>query len=100
MAATVSSPSGGNAACLATNRTACFRLQNVSGVWGETSRMFMTVSSAAIPVLHIPSRTLRSTRADEGCELPAVYAFQTGTPGELANRRGEWERERWGEIPK
>ena len=45
MAATVSRPSGGNAACRDTNRTACLRLQNVIGVCGEMSRMFI----AAMP---------------------------------------------------
>src|SRR5262245_4220632 len=51
IAATVSSPSGGNAACRATNRTACFRLQNVNGVCGETRRTFMTVPLSSSPTL-------------------------------------------------
>jgi hypothetical protein len=45
MAATVKSPSGGNADRLDTNRTACFRLQNVIGVRGEISRTFMAIPS-------------------------------------------------------
>lgn len=42
MAATVSNPNGGFADRLETKGNACLKLQNVSGVRGETSRMFKT----------------------------------------------------------
>src|SRR5688572_9736906 len=68
MAATVKSPSGGNAACRDMNRTACFRLQNVSGVCGETRRIFIAT---------MPSRcTPASKRGDDPQQLtPHVAKF-------------------------
>jgi hypothetical protein len=41
MAATVRSPNGGNEDFLETKLTACLKLQNVSGVRGESSKMFI-----------------------------------------------------------
>ncbi|GMU81485.1 MAG: hypothetical protein AMXMBFR47_13560 [Planctomycetota bacterium] len=53
MAATVASPSGGNAAFREMKGITWQKLQNVEGVFGETSRMFITRLAAEISILSV-----------------------------------------------
>jgi hypothetical protein len=60
MAATVIRPSGGKAARFDTKRTACFALQKVIGVCGETKSTFMAMSPEKTTPLCRPPRQTRA----------------------------------------
>src|SRR5262245_39918889 len=68
IAATVIKPSGGKAARLDTNRTACFALQNVVGVRGEMSKTFMAATppwAADLKRFYSAMRSINQSRTAE-----------------------------------